>query len=144
MASHLAWLVYDGIAEAAIHGDCKTRYKRNMRSNQMSAESLPRVQTAKTDAPSNHSEAAIATHPATVANTTNRNAKRSFCLSCSASITIKFADEEWTNRPTNCRMELASVRVVTKSTNAIVPAKAATIRLEPCTVAPTATSITAK
>src|ERR1700692_2689830 len=41
-------------------------------------------------------------------------------------------------------MELASVRVVTKTASAVVPTKPATIRLEPCKVAPTATSIKAK
>src|ERR1700732_2546334 len=81
-ASPLCLLVYNGIAEAAIHGDCKTSHNKNARSNHVSTGSLPRVHAEKTDGPSNQSEAETATQPATVANTISRNAKRSFRLSC--------------------------------------------------------------
>src|SRR6185437_12247654 len=93
-AKPLCLLVYDGIAEAAIHGDCSTSHSRNRRSSQISAASLPRVQAEKTDAPSNHSDAETATHPATVTNSTSRKASRSRCLSSSASRRVKLVEEE--------------------------------------------------
>src|SRR5690242_21345861 len=94
IASPLCLLVYEGIAEAAIHGDCSTSHNRNMRSSQTSAGSLPRVHAAKTAAPSNHSDAETATHPATVTNSTNRKARRSRDLSSSASSHVRLMDEE--------------------------------------------------
>src|SRR5690242_6800908 len=68
IASPRCLLVYAGIAEAAIHGDCSASHSRNMRSNQISTGSRPRVQAENTAGPSNHSEAETATHPATVTN----------------------------------------------------------------------------
>src|SRR5579872_4928651 len=94
IASPLCLLVYEGIAEAAIHGDCSTSHSRNRRSSQMSAASLPLVQKANTAVPSNHSEAETATHPAAVTNSTSRKASRNRCLSSSASSRVRLVEEE--------------------------------------------------
>src|SRR5437773_2338625 len=71
IVSALCLLVYEGIAEAAIHGDCNTSHTRNARSNHVSTGSAPRVQAERIEGPSNQSEAEIATQLATVANTIN-------------------------------------------------------------------------
>ena len=95
MASPLCLLVYEGIAEAATHGDCKASHNRNVRSNPVSTGSLPRVQIENTDGPSNQSDAENGhAQPATVTKRTDLNASRSFFLLGNASKIVKFVEEE--------------------------------------------------